>query len=105
MKNRIQCFLFALFVLFILAAAAIPSKSLQLEELLKKGLQRGYPGIGVLVENRKGEIHAAAVGYSDLENQALLRVEDAFHMGSINKAFTAVTLRLIESGGYNDLYV
>ena len=70
-----------------------------LKLLLQKGIQRGYPGVAVLIESADGRIQSAAVGYADLENHVPMRVEDAFHMASINKTFTAVAvLRLIDGG-------
>lgn len=68
-----------------------------LKSLLQKGMARGYPGIAVLAQAADGKIRSAAVGYSDLEKRTPIRVEDAFHMASINKTFTAVAvLRLVD---------
>jgi D-alanyl-D-alanine carboxypeptidase len=70
-----------------------------LKSLLQKGIERGYPGMAVLTQSTDGRIRSAAAGYSDLENHVPMRVEDAFHMASINKTFTAVAvLRLIDGG-------
>ena len=69
----------------------------QLTALLRKGVEHGYPGIAMLVQEGNGKIHSAASGYSDLEHRAPMRVDDAFHMASINKTFTAVSvLRLVD---------
>jgi D-alanyl-D-alanine carboxypeptidase len=69
-----------------------------LKSLLQKGIDRGYPGIAVLVQSADGGTQSAAAGYSDLENHTPMRVEDAFHMASINKTFTAVAvLRLVDA--------
>jgi D-alanyl-D-alanine carboxypeptidase len=71
----------------------------QLRALLLKGVEHGYPGIAMVYQKGNGRIHAAAVGYSDLEHRTPLRVYDAFHMASINKTFTAVAiLRLADEG-------
>jgi D-alanyl-D-alanine carboxypeptidase len=68
-----------------------------LKSLLQKGIDRGYPGIAVLVQSANGRIRSAAAGYSDLEKRTPMRVEDAFHIASINKTFTAVAvLRLVD---------
>jgi D-alanyl-D-alanine carboxypeptidase len=65
--------------------------------LLQKGVDRGYPGIAMLAQSANGKIRSAAAGYSDLENHTPMRVEDAFHIASINKTFTAVAaLRLVD---------
>ena len=67
------------------------------QSLLQKGIDRGYPGIAVLIQSTDGKIRSAAAGYSDLENRTPMRVEDAFHIASINKTFTAVAvLRLVD---------
>jgi len=68
-----------------------------LKSLLQKGIDRGYPGIAVLIQSANGRTQSAAAGYSDLENHTPMRVEDAFHIASINKTFTAVAaLRLVD---------
>jgi len=60
-----------------------------LKLLLQKGVDQGYPGIAVLIQSADGRTQSAAAGYSDLENHTPMRVEDAFHIASINKTFTA----------------
>jgi CubicO group peptidase (beta-lactamase class C family) len=68
-----------------------------LESLLQKGIDRGYPGVAVLTQSTDGRIQSAAAGYSDLENHTPMRVQDAFHIASITKTFTAVAvLRLVD---------
>ena len=68
-----------------------------LKSLLQKGIDRGYPGIAVLIQSADDRIRSAAAGYSDLEKRTPMRVEDAFHIASINKTFTAVAvLRLVD---------
>lgn len=68
-----------------------------LESRLQKGIDRGYPGVAVLTQSTDGRIQSAAAGYSDLENHTPMRVQDAFHIASINKTFTAVAvLRLVD---------
>jgi D-alanyl-D-alanine carboxypeptidase len=68
-----------------------------LKSLLQRGIERGYPGIAVLTQSANGRIQSAAAGYSDLENHTPMRVEDPFHIASINKTFTAVAvLRLVD---------
>jgi len=71
----------------------------QLRALLQKGIEQGYPGVAMLIQSGDGKTRSAAVGYSDLEHHAPLRTNDAFHMASINKTFTAVAiLRLVDEG-------
>ncbi len=94
---------FALHVFIVISCAAIAfcatSGDSELKALLQTGVDRGYPGIAMLTQSRDGKKYAAAVGYSDLEKRTPLRVDDAFHMASINKTFTAVAvLRLVDEG-------
>ena len=71
----------------------------QLRILLQKGIEHGYPGVAMLIQSGDGKTRSAAVGYSDLEHHTPLRTNDAFHMASINKTFTAVAiLRLVDEG-------
>jgi D-alanyl-D-alanine carboxypeptidase len=71
----------------------------QLTTLLGKGVEHGYPGIAMLVQQADGKLYSGAAGYSDLEHHAPMRVDDAFHMASINKTVTAVSvLRLVDEG-------
>ena len=69
----------------------------RLQSRLQKGIDRGYPGVAVMVQSANGGIESAAAGYSDLEHHVPVRVNDAFHMASINKTLTAVAvLRLVD---------
>lgn len=66
---------------------------------LRPGLARGYPGIAMIVRERDGRVHGAAVGYADLERHLPLRLGDRFHIGSITKTFTAIAvLQLVDAG-------
>ena len=42
--------------------------------LLKRGVERGYPGIAFLAQSSDGTIRSASAGYSDLENHTPMRV-------------------------------
>jgi D-alanyl-D-alanine carboxypeptidase len=90
----------ALTVIFCGAIAICAKASdFRLEALLQAGVERGYPGIAMLTQSGDGKISSAAVGYAELERHTPLRVNDAFHMASINKTFTAVAiLRLVDQG-------
>ena len=68
-----------------------------LQRLLQKGIDKGYPGMAMTTAGADGEVVSAAVGLSSLENRAPMRVDDGFHIASINKSFTAVAiLRLVD---------
>jgi D-alanyl-D-alanine carboxypeptidase len=92
---------FALHVVIVISCAAVAfcatNGDSKLKALLQGGVDSGYPGIAMLVQSGDGKTHSAAAGYSDLEKRTTLQVDDAFHMASINKTFTAVAvLRLVE---------
>jgi CubicO group peptidase (beta-lactamase class C family) len=92
---------FAVYVLLLCAGTkcsfGVTSDDPSLKSLLLRGIQRGYPGVAVLTQSHDGKTRSAAAGYSDLEHRTPMRVDDAFHMASINKTFTAVTvLRLVD---------
>ena len=97
-KNCLLAVLVLIFPCTILGSCTSTSDG-QLRALLQKGIEHGYPGIAMLVQEGNGKIHSAAVGYSDLEHHTPIRVDNAFHMASINKTFTAVAvLRLVDEG-------
>ena len=90
----VQVFLFCAATTYLFCANLEDSS---VKSLLQKCIDRGYPGIAVLIQSADGRIRSAAAGYSDLENRTPMRVEDAFHIASINKTFTAVAvLRLVD---------
>jgi D-alanyl-D-alanine carboxypeptidase len=71
----------------------------RLRALLEKGIERGYPGIAMLIERPGTGLRAEAVGYSDLEHRTPLRTDDRFQLASITKTFTAAAaLRLVDAG-------
>jgi len=70
----------------------------RLQSLLQKGIDRRYPGIAVMIQSAGGGVESGAAGYADLEHHVPMRVDDAFHMASITKTFTAVAvLRLVDA--------
>jgi D-alanyl-D-alanine carboxypeptidase len=84
-------------LLFYAATTCLFCDDSSVKSLLQKGIDRGYPGIAVLIQSSDGKTRSAAAGYSDLENRVPMRVDDAFHVASINKTFTAVAvLRLVD---------
>jgi len=88
----------AFFTFASTVAFCADSDTTRLRLLLQKGVDRGYPGIAVMIEPAKGAIESSAAGYSDLEHHVPMRVGDAFHMASISKTFTAVVvLKLIDN--------
>ena len=53
----------------------------------------------MLVQEADGKLYSGAAGYSDLVHHAPIWVDDAFHMASINRTVTAVSvLRLVDEG-------
>lgn len=84
---------------WLLCVGAQGANDPRLEKLLQGALDRGYPGLAVAVEQRRGPARFAALGESDLANHIRLLPNDAFHMASITKTFTAVAaLRLVDQG-------
>jgi CubicO group peptidase (beta-lactamase class C family) len=74
------------------------SDNSRLRSLLQKGIDRGYPGIAVMIQSPDGGVESAAAGYSDLEHHVRMRVDDGFQMASISKTLTAVAvLRLVDA--------
>ena len=64
-----------------------------------KVLQRGWPGVGVLVESANGKPRIATTGLAAIESNTPMSSATGFHMCSITKTFTAVAiLRLIDQG-------
>ena len=81
------------------AAAARAASDPELDGLLRGGIDRGYPGLAIAVQQRDAPARFAALGESDLEHHLPMRTDDAFHMASIHKTFTAVAaLRLVDQG-------
>ena len=81
------------------ASSSPPLRDARLRALLEKGIERGYPGIAMLIERPGTGLRAEAVGYSDLEHRTPLRTDDRFQLASITKTFTAAAaLRLVDAG-------
>lgn len=98
-KFRSRALLALIVVSYAFGALGASGSDPGLKKLLQAGVGRGYPGVAMIIESSNGSIHAAAAGYSNLEKRTPLRVNDAFHMASINKTLTAVAiLRLIDEG-------
>jgi D-alanyl-D-alanine carboxypeptidase len=90
---------FLLFFCCTIMGSCTSKSDHQLTALLRKGVEHGYPGIAMLVQEGNGKLYSGAAGYSDLEHHTPMRVDDAFHMASINKTVTAVSiLRLVDEG-------
>ena len=89
----------ALMILCLAAPAAVAAGDPGLARRLQPGLARGYPGLAMITRDRTGRVRSAAVGFADLEHGLPLKTTDAFHIGSVNKVFTAVTaLQLVDQG-------
>ena len=93
MKEHLRRKLVVLVVMIAWAAShSYGADSTNLKALLEKGLKKGYPGIAVLTQTADGKVQSAAAGYSNLEKHLPMQVDDAFHMASINKTFTATSI-------------
>jgi D-alanyl-D-alanine carboxypeptidase len=70
-----------------------------LNQALIKAVQRGWPGVGVLVQSAHGKVRIATAGLANIESNTPMSAATGFHMCSINKTFTAAAiLRLIDQG-------
>ena len=79
--------------------AAGPVQDRHLQSLIQPGVDRGYPGIAIIVRDHDGRIRMAGAGYSDLRHRTKMSPADAFHIGSVSKTFTGVvTLQLVDEG-------
>ena len=87
---------YALMTLLALSGASVADT---LDQALARVLQRGWPGVGVLVESGDGKVRIATAGLATMESNAPMSAATGFHMCSINKTFTAVAiLRLVDQG-------
>ena len=88
----------ALFAALLALAGAVVSDPL-LDKRLQKMLERGWPGVAVLVEGADGKVTMATAGLAAIETGAPMTRTTGFHMCSINKTFTAIAiLRLVDQG-------
>jgi D-alanyl-D-alanine carboxypeptidase len=88
--------LIAFMALLTLSGASVADS---LDQAIARVLQRGWPGVGVLVETASGKVNIATAGLANIETHAPMTPATGFHMCSINKTFTAVAiLRLVDRG-------
>ena len=74
-------------------------KDVALSAVVKRGLDHGFPGFIVAVQNGKKPVVTAAGGYSEVENKTLMNAGDRFHIASVTKIFTATAaLMLVDQG-------
>ena len=80
----------------VAADAALPIDRLQ--QYLDDAVASGAPGI-VLAVSGQGVQWAGIAGYSSIEHQQKMRIEDSFPVFSVTKTFTAVAaLQLVDEG-------
>ena len=92
MTKRITAFV----VLLVLSSGCAADS---LDTALAKVLQRGWPGVGVLIESANGKPRIATAGLAVMESNTPMSSATGFHMCSITKTFTAAAiLRLIDQG-------
>jgi CubicO group peptidase (beta-lactamase class C family) len=80
---------FALVTLLALSGVSI---AVSLDQALAKVLQRGWSGVGVLVETANGKVRIATAGLAIIESNAPMSAATGIHMCSINKTLTAVAI-------------
>ncbi|MBP6014742.1 MAG: beta-lactamase family protein [Alphaproteobacteria bacterium] len=70
-----------------------------LDGAMAKVMDRGWPGVSVLVEYADGRVETATSGLANIETNAPMTADTGFHLCSVNKALTAVALlRLVDQG-------
>ena len=87
----------SLIPLLAFLALCRPCAAGPLDPALAHVMERGWPGVGVLVESGNGPVTIATAGLAKIETNDPITAGTGFHMCSINKTFTAVAiLRLID---------
>lgn len=81
-----------------LISAAQDDLKLKLDSIAKSGLERGIPGIQVVISDNKG-FTTYNYGYQDIEKTAGVNDSTNWRYGSITKLFTAVMILQLESEG------
>ena len=85
--------------LLVAASAVAADTPRPIDRAIAKVMERGWPGVAVLVESADGTVQTAAAGSASLEQRTPMTPTAGFHMCSITKTFTAVaTLRLVDEG-------
>jgi D-alanyl-D-alanine carboxypeptidase len=85
--------------LVLAASAGAAEMPRPIDRAIDKVMERGWPGVAVLVEAPDGTVQTAAAGFASLEGRMPMTPAAGFHMCSINKTFTAVAvLRLVDEG-------
>jgi D-alanyl-D-alanine carboxypeptidase len=85
--------------LVLAASLAAADEPRHIDRAIEKVMERGWPGVAVLVETSDGTVQTAAAGLANLERGTPMTPATGFHMCSITKTFTAVAaLRLVDEG-------
>jgi len=82
---------------------ATSSKSEVIDSLLMQCQAKGiFNGVALVADEGKTILHKA-YGYSDLGNQARLRLTDRFYIGSLSKQFTSALILILAEEGFFQL--
>ena len=85
--------------LALAASSATADEPRAIDRAVAKVMERGWPGVAVLVESADGTVQTASADSASLEQRTPMTPTAGFHMCSITKTFTAVaTLRLVDEG-------
>ncbi|WP_228236747.1 serine hydrolase domain-containing protein [Allomuricauda sp. M10] len=97
--------LLVLFIVLILGIQSIMTAQdleSQIDKVLETKFERNGPGVVFLATKNGKIIYNKALGFSNLELEVPMEVENVFEIGSMTKQFTAVSiLILIEEGKLN----
>lgn len=75
-----------------------------LDDVLRRLVVRGAPGISVAIANTQGLAWQGTAGYADLQAKTLLTTDHIFGIGSITKVFIAVIILQLAQEGRIDVY-
>lgn len=95
---------FLALLLTICSISAVTAQATRIDSLLQAKTAKPFNGV-ILVAHGAGTLYTKAYGFSNREQQAPMKPDDQFYIGSISKQITAVlTLQQIEQGhmGLND---
>ncbi|MEQ8523175.1 serine hydrolase domain-containing protein [Gracilimonas sp.] len=88
-------------LLFLVVAGLtfVACSNREYQEVLESGIEQGYPGIIVGIQQGDNKPWIGSEGLASIEDQTPMRADDRFHIASVTKLFTSVAvLKLIDEG-------
>lgn len=85
--------------LLLLFSAIGCQKNINCEQMSQSGIINDYPGVIIGSLSEHGAPNICAFGYADIISQQAMKAEDKFHIASVTKLFTAISvLQLYDEG-------